>query len=96
MNDAVLVAAIATAPPTLVAITGLIVAVKSNNQLKGNGRGTHTQMLEVLDDKVDGLNRTMQEHAKEDRRKFDQVFQSLDLFAEELKSVVRTGRNHKQ
>lgn len=93
MSDDITIALIATMPSTLAAATGLVVAVLNHRQLKGNGRGTHTQMLEALDDKVDNLATSMSDHMAEDRRMFDQVFQSLDLFAEELKSIIRTGHS---
>lgn len=87
----VVVAAVAAIPPTLAAGSALFVSLRNHKQLKGNGRGTHTQMLEKLDDKVDDLGTAMSDHMKEDRRMFDQAFRSMDLFTEELKSIARTS-----
>lgn len=85
------IAAVVATPPTIAACSALLVSLRNHKQLKGNGRGTHTQMLETLDDKVDDLGASMQAHMKEDRRMFDQVFRSMDLFAEELKSIARVS-----
>lgn len=93
MSDDIIIAVIATAPPTIVAVAGLVTTIQNKRQLKGNGRGTHTQMLETVDDKLDTISTQMAEHVAEDRRMFDQVFQTIGMFSEEVESLARIISN---
>lgn len=68
MSDDVIVAAIVSIPPTIAAFGALVVSIRNGKQLKGNGHGTHTEMMERTMDKIDTLHGTFEEHVQEDRQ----------------------------
>lgn len=67
MSDDVVVAAIMSAAPTIAAVGALVVSVRNGKQLKGNGQGTHTEMMEKTITKLDTLHVASEDHVQEGR-----------------------------
>lgn len=94
MSEAVTVALIAAVPPTIAALSAMFISSRNYKQLKGNGKGTHTQMLERLEDNMEILTNKVDSHVDDDRHRFDQIFQSFEMIGDEMKYLVRMVHRH--
>lgn len=90
MAEDTLTTIVITIPPTIAALSAAYWGRRNGKSLRGNGQGTHTEMLERTLGKVDDLGATFHAHVAEDR----QVAQELrDLHAStmsRLDDVVET------
>lgn len=90
MSDEVVVAVIAAAAPTVAAVSTLVVSIRNGKQLRGNGQGTHTEMMEKTITKLDTLHVAFDDHVREDREVAQEV---RDLHAStmgKLDDVIET------
>lgn len=84
------VAFIASVPPTVAALSALQVSLRNNKQLKGNGNGTHTEMLENTMSEVNDLAFAFQEHVIEDREAAQEMRQQHAVTIGRLDDVIET------